>query len=50
MLHMLTAVGRTVLLVLRVVAGVLSSIGSGGAVSPTQMPTAAPTKPDEYRP
>ena len=50
MLTVLQAAGRVALRAWQVLAGVLTSLGSGGVVPPGQPPTTATRKPDEYRP
>jgi hypothetical protein len=50
MRRVLSGIGSVTLRVLQVMAGVVSSLGSGGATPPTQMPGSTPRKPDEYRP
>ena len=50
MLRFFKALGRVTLLTLQTLAGVASSLGSGGATPPGSMPTTAPKKRDEYRP
>ncbi|MDP9738104.1 hypothetical protein J2X59_003133 [Flavobacterium sp. 260] len=50
MLRALKAIGRTTLLALQTLFGVLSSLGSGGATPPGTSPATDTKKRDEYRP
>lgn len=50
MLTVLQTAGRGALRAWQVLAGVLTSLGSGGVVPPGHPPTTATKKPDEYRP
>lgn len=50
MVRVVQWVGRVVVSVLNVLAGVLTSFGSGGIVGAGAPPTPTPNKPDDYRP
>ncbi len=50
MVQVLRSVGRVVATALHVLAGVLTSFGSGGVVGAGAPPTPTPKQPDEYRP
>lgn len=50
MLTVFRAAWRVAVRSWQVLAGVLTSLGSGGVVPPGQPPTTATKKPDEYRP